>query len=184
MSNNLSILVFLLALSCSSAKQDKAAADDQVANQTETENTDKGTPVPSDPLPVAIVPATQPATQPPIKTAYSLYSIAKSEASQIRSSGKVVSVSIKPIKVTSALGLLPSIISAKCGETIIAQTKTELLTNSRNNEALYQPSIVIPSDFICDADINVSLVINGYQVELGDVIVADVVSVGKAVEVQ
>ncbi|HEY9664407.1 MAG TPA: hypothetical protein V6C65_38675 [Allocoleopsis sp.] len=170
---------FLIVLAaCSSESKDKPRVVE--TTMIATTNANDGT-LASESKPA---PVSQPTSQPNVKIAsvFSLYTMPFAEANLSRSSDRFVAISVKPTKVTSASGLSPSLMSVICNEKIITQTKTEFLKNDAA-DPLYQPSVIIPADATCDGDIKVVLEIRGFDVELGDVLVGNVVTATKAVEI-
>lgn len=176
------LLIFSFAASCSDSKSAKPVPEEQpkVVKLDESSPAPTVTPTPV-PAPTA-TPSPTPTSIPSvkIKSTFSLFTFSAQESGFARAAGKIVSVSIKPLKVTSSAGINGSLLTAKCGTEVIAQSKVFLLTNDRETGANYMPSIVIPPDVVCASEIAVTIAIYGFDVELGDVNVADVVSVGKA----
>ncbi|HYX33683.1 MAG TPA: hypothetical protein VE954_11260 [Oligoflexus sp.] len=190
MKTSLVILVTIFFVSnCSSEKSSKPAPSDQ----PEPNIAEVGTPVPSaspTPLPTP-TPKASPVpndsgnvTPAKTKSTFSLFTLTAQESNRVRSAGKIVSVSINPVKVTSLTALIPSLMTVYCSNEVIAQTKVELQEKDRENEPAYRPSVLIPADAACNTEMQVKLDVFGFEVELGDVIVADAVFVGKASLVQ
>ncbi len=119
-----------------------------------------------------------------IKSTFSLFTLPAAEAGLVRNAAKLISLEIKPLKVTSAAGLKGSFLSATCGSTVISKSKVILLTEAGERDHSFQPAIVVPADVVCPEEIKVSLDVYGFDVELGDVLVADVVSVGTALAIK
>ncbi|MDQ3231432.1 MAG: hypothetical protein M3Q07_06385 [Pseudobdellovibrionaceae bacterium] len=154
-----------LAFGCSN---DKASQSDKPAVENST------SPIVNSPLaPPSAQTSPGTTSQVTVKTSYALYNLPAADANQARSSGILVSVSVKPIKVTSAVAILPSLLSVKCGDEVVAESKVEM-TTSKATDLLYQPSVTIPADKTCNGDMIVRFDVLGFDVELGNVMVADI----------
>jgi len=176
----------MLFVGCSDSKSSKPDPVDapKVSQAVAPQNGTSG----SNPSPTPTAnpaPATTGSNEPvKIKSTFSLFALPAADASLVRNAAKVISLTIKPLKVTSSAGINGSFLFANCGSTVIAKSKVILLTERSGSESNFQPAIVIPSDVVCPEEIKVSLDIYGFDVELGDVLVADVVSVGTAQTIQ
>ncbi|HYX31606.1 MAG TPA: hypothetical protein VE954_00740 [Oligoflexus sp.] len=178
--------IAVIFISCSDSKSSKTdpivpeVVPQAVAPQDETSGSN---PVPT---PTATpVPTGSDRSEPvKIKKTFSLFTLPAADAGLARSAAKVISLTIKPLKVTSFAGIKGSFLSANCGSSVITKSKVILLTDDDELAPTFHPAIVIPADVLCSEEIKVNLDVYGFDVELGDVLVADVVSVGKPAIIQ
>ncbi len=118
------------------------------------------------------------------KSIFTLYAMSAQDSGVIRGAGKIIAISIKPTRVTSFSAIIPSLLKANCSDTVVGQSKVELLVDKVKDAPIYHPSVVIPPDDVCNDEIKVTLEVFGLDVELGNVLIADVVSENKPILVQ
>ncbi len=166
------IVACFLAVGCSNENTKREPSSRQVAQEQR--------PSLPPPVPAPTSPRETPAAEPvKTKSVFDLYSMPEEEAGTARSASKIIAVSIKPTKVTSFTAIIPSVLVARCKDSEVGSSKVELLVDKGVDGPKYQPSVVIPSNAICDGEIKVTLEVFGLEVELGDALIADVVSESK-----
>jgi hypothetical protein len=170
------IVACFLAAGCSNENTKIEPSSRQVA-QEQRPSLPTPTPTPAAPASPKETPAGEPVKT---KSVFDLYSMPGEEAGTARSASKIIAISIKPTKVTSFTAILPSVLVARCKDSEVGSSKVELLVDKGTDGPKYQPSVVIPSSAICDGEIKVTLEVFGLEVELGDALIADVVSESKA----
>ncbi len=170
-----SIAFSVIVLSACSAEKGKNVTISPTDQTSQSNVVDKAPIVSVEPTPV---PAPTAAPAPKISSTYSLYTIPKGEAISVRSATKIVSIEVHPTKLISSIATIPSSIAVKCGEKLVSETQFEMTFKSGQSYN-YRPSAAIFGDLVCENDIVISMKINGYEVELSDAAISDVIETKK-----
>lgn len=105
-----------------------------------------------------------------------IHKFSLSESGTPRNSDKIVSVQVLPTKVINTTGVNSSYIQAKCEETILATSNFRFGSAQQRQVETYRPSVLIPAAVVCATEIKVEIEIFGFEFELKNAVVGDVIS--------
>ncbi len=169
-------LLALLWISCGDHNSKKNAGFDNPSPDAMGQSTDPDKSISEGagekPAPPPSPNTEKPLTPKPLETPTTVWTLSLSDSTHPREHDKLIGVQIRPRLVTGNLFRKP-FLAAICEDKTLLEAPFAISPDSFGT--LLQPSLNLPKDRICPSEIKITVQLHGITVDIGDVIVSDVI---------